>query len=272
MDKYSGTVQFGFPMGKDERSAQMITSRGCPNHCTFCANHMIFGRQPRYRSVEDVVAELAELKEKYGIRTIIFDDDTFTLDQERVRRVCALIKPLNLRWSCQLRVTVSKDTLQEMKDAGCELVAFGVESGSQKILNRIKKGITKDLVIRAFREAREVGLRTKAFFMVGLPEETDGDFMESVELAKVIRPDYLWLSCFTPLPGCEEYSGGGEADWIKLTYFRPANDEVARRYKVFLKTYYLSFGYFRTFLNRFSLRETRYMLDMASEFFGNKSE
>lgn len=270
LDKYAGTVQFGFPMKKGERSTQVITSRGCPNLCTFCSNNIIFGRIPRYRSVENVISELKEIKEKYGISTIIFDDDTFTLDQERVKKICERIKPLNLRWSCQLRVTVSKETLKTMKDAGCEMVAFGVESGSDEMLKRIKKGITKELVVKAFREAREVGLRTKAFFMVGLPGETEQDFKDSLELACKINPDYLWLSCFTALPGCEEYKDIDESEWEKLMYFKPTNEIIAHRYKTFLKKYYLRTGYMRTFLKRFSFKEAKYMFSLATGFFGNK--
>ena len=201
LKKYAGTVQFGFVCKPGELTTQINSSRGCPFTCTFCADYTTFQRRTRYRSTENIVAEIKMLKEKFGIRSIIFDDVNFTTEEDRVQEICAAIKDLGIRWSSQLRVKISEETLRAMKEAGCEVVSFGVESGSQKVLNNVRKGITISMIEETFKVARKVGLKTKSYFIVGLPGEEWEDLEKSVSLAKKINPDYLWLSFFTPVPG-----------------------------------------------------------------------
>ena len=129
--KYAGTAILGFFLHKNEKWTPVITSRGCPFLCTFCANWRVMGRDTRDRSPENVIEELKEIKYKYGINAVDFVDDTFVLRPERIKKFCELMikENLNMKWSCQSRVTITKEMLQLMKNAGCELIAFGVESG-----------------------------------------------------------------------------------------------------------------------------------------------
>src|SRR3989344_1918795 len=165
--KYAGTAEFGFLLHKNEKWTPVITSRGCPYLCTFCANWRVMGRDTRDRSPENVLEELKEIKYTNGMNTILFLDDTFTLRPKRVEKICELMikENLNMKWSCQTRVDVSKELLELMKKAGCQLVAFGVESGSNKVLRAIKKGTNIDIVKNAFKISHEVGLKRKAFFI-----------------------------------------------------------------------------------------------------------
>jgi len=270
LKKYAGTVQFGFVNQPGEITTQINTSRGCPFTCTFCADNATFQRRTRYRSPENVVAEITQLKEKFGIRSIIFDDVNFTTEEHRVIAICKAIENLKIRWTCQLRVKISEETLRAMKRSGCEMVAFGVESGSQKVLNNVRKGITIDMIKEAFKLAKRAGLRTKSYFIVGLPGEEWDDLKLSVKLAKEINPDYVWLSFFTPVPGSElfnEYSTEyKEGNWQDLMYFYNKDPLLNKKYKFFLKSFYLRPQYFFSFLGRFSLYEAKYMFDMARTF------
>ncbi len=270
LEKYAGTVQFGFVCKPGEITTQINSSRGCPFTCTFCADYTTFQRRTRYRSTENIVAEIKMLKEEFGITSIIFDDVNFTTEEERVREICAAIKDLGIRWSCQLRVKISEETLKAMKEAGCEVVSFGVESGSQKVLNRVQKGITISMIEETFRIARRVGLKTKSYFIVGLPGEEWEDLEQSIALAKRINPDYLWLSFFTPVPGSklfDEYTNEyKEGNWDGLLYFYNKDPELNRRYKYFLKSFYLRPKYFASFMRRFSVHETKYLYNMGKTF------
>jgi len=270
LEKYAGTVQFGFVCKPGEITTQINSSRGCPFTCTFCADHATFQRRTRYRSTENIVAEIKMLKDKYGIRSIIFDDVNFTTEEVRVREICAAIKDLKIRWSCQLRVKISEETLRAMKNSGCEVVSFGVESGSQKVLNKVQKGITISMIEETFKIARRVGLRTKSYFIVGLPGEEWDDLEQSVALAKRINPDYLWLSFFTPVPGAklfddygDEYKEGG---WDGLLYFYNKDPELNKKYKHFLKSFYIRPEYFAGFMRRFSVYEAKYLYDIGKTF------
>lgn len=271
--KYAGTAELGFFLHSNEKWTPVITSRGCPYLCTFCANWRVMGRDTRDRSPENVLEELKEIKYKYGINAVVFLDDTFTLRPQRVEKLCELMiqAGLNMKWSCQTRVNVSKELLLLMKKAGCQLVAFGVESGSDKVLRIVKKGTNIDLVRTAFKISREVGLRRKAYFVVGLPGEEKEDFEMSVNLAKEINPDYLWVSKFAPVPGSEYYELNKESlkdiEWKDYGYFYgKTSDEIEQRHKRLVREFYLRPNYILSFLKRFSWLEFTYMIKMFRSF------
>ncbi len=159
-----------------EPQATIATSRGCPSACIFCMTPKISGRKLRLRSPENILAELSECYFTHGIRDFFFKSDTFTFDADWTRAVCQAIldSPLagKIRWVANSKVKpLSRETLAIMKKAGCWLVAFGYESGSPETLSRIHKGTTVEDNIQATKWAKEVGLRTFGFFLVGLPWE-----------------------------------------------------------------------------------------------------
>jgi radical SAM superfamily enzyme YgiQ (UPF0313 family) len=200
------------------RSTQLITSRGCPYKCIYCGSNLIFGRKVRRRSVENVISEIQLLIKNYNIDGLWFVDDTFTLDKGWVLEFCKQLKQnqIKLKWGCQTRVNVlSEELLLEMKKAGCVQLDIGVESGSEKILSVLDKGITPQQIENSFSLIRKVRMRTLASFMIGNPEEDMNDIQKTLELAKKIRANYTLFFFSTPFPGTKLNELAIKNKWIK---------------------------------------------------------
>jgi anaerobic magnesium-protoporphyrin IX monomethyl ester cyclase len=191
------------------RTMPVMTSRGCPSKCIFCSSPNVFGRKIRRRSVGSVISEIKALKQRYDIDGIFFLDDTFTVGTPWVMNLCdALIsEKIGLPWSCQTRVNVvTRELLEKMKRAGCVQVDYGIESGSDRILKILKKGITLEQIRAAFKMAEEVGLRTYGSVLIGNPGETMADIEESRKLIREVRPSLTLYNFLTPFPGSELYN------------------------------------------------------------------
>ncbi|RMG87447.1 MAG: radical SAM protein, partial [Candidatus Dadabacteria bacterium] len=183
--------------------ATMTTSRGCPGRCRFCTVPAFYGRRYRAQSAGRVVDEMSALA-RAGVRRIFFRDEEFGRDEERVAAICEEIlrRGVKVSWICSLRAdSAGGETLRLMRRAGCRMVRIGVESGSQRTLDRAAKGITLDDVRRTFRACRDAGLRTHAHFILGLPGETDSDIRKTVRFALELRPTYATFGWFYPFPG-----------------------------------------------------------------------
>jgi anaerobic magnesium-protoporphyrin IX monomethyl ester cyclase len=204
-----------FPRGP---AASLISSRGCPQACTFC-DRSVFGNRYRYFS-EDYLWELISLlRRQYGIRHLIFTDDQVAAFRSRLVRLCEKMASGNqeLRWNCDARVdSVDPDLLRLMKRAGCWMISYGIESGSQKMLDRIRKGITLEQVEQAVRWTKEVGIRAKGLFMIGYPEETEETLGQTLDFIGRSPLDEINLSFFTPYPGTEIYQEvRGSKDFVE---------------------------------------------------------
>jgi len=178
-------------------------SRGCFGRCTFCTVPHFYGAKVRSCSANRVLDEVRHYRDK-GYKEVYFRDETFTADKERNIKVCeGLIKnKLDLTWICNARVgTVDKETMVLMKKAGCHLIKFGVESGVQQILDRIKKGISLEQTADAFKWAKEAGLKTHAHVMLGLPGETEETLNSTINFIRKIRPTTASFGICTPYPG-----------------------------------------------------------------------
>jgi radical SAM superfamily enzyme YgiQ (UPF0313 family) len=196
------------PFGRRTPVMPIITSRGCPYRCIFCSK-AVFGKKYRSNSPAYIVDEIRFLKEKFGVKEVKFYDDVFTLDRKRVVALCMQLKEhgIDIPWSCETRVNlVNGELLKVMKDAGCYMIEYGVESGSQEILNSLKKDITLEKTTEAFKLTHEAGIETVAYFMLGSPQETSETIQETIEFAKKIDPDFVQFSTTTPYPGTELYS------------------------------------------------------------------
>lgn len=188
---------------KNRPIAGVITSRGCPFNCIFCS-HAVFGHKVRFRSPENVVLEVEQLLNDYKVKEIRFWDDTFNLDRQRVFKICELIntKGLKFSWSCQGRVDcLTKELAKEMAKAGCWQICFGLESGSQEMLDKMKKNISLEAAEKAVREAKNAGLETKGFFILGLPGETKQTIQQTINFARRLPLDLAQFSLATPFPG-----------------------------------------------------------------------
>lgn len=188
-------------------STQVVSSRGCPFSCRFCSKN-IFGRRIRFVSHIRVIEEMRQVYEKYKAEIIFFDDDLFTIDRKRVLDFCdAMEKELpGKKWGAQARVeTIDLEMLTRMKQAGCTNLMFGVESGSQRILDFLGKGTTVDQIRKAFMWVNEVGILGGMYLIVGIPGETQQDIDMTKKLIREFRPKSIDLCFLTPIPGTEIY-------------------------------------------------------------------
>ena len=183
-------------------AVSIISSRGCPFNCCYCGSHVIFGRGTRFRSAENVVEELRQVIAELGYRGFNFHDDTFCLNRNRVLRLCAAFTQLDIVWRCLSRVdTVDEDLLIAMANAGCKELILGVESGSQRILNKLQKGTTVKQNLTAMQLTKQAGIQLKVGIIVGSPGETWDTVAETKRLLQACPPDFWNVSVFTPFPG-----------------------------------------------------------------------
>ena len=183
----------------------MITTRGCPYRCTFCATAKTGYRM---HSVERVIEEMKILVYEYGAKEILIRDDTFTLNKKRTKELCAAIKKEGLNkhmiWDCITRANlVDPDLLREMKDAGCWGIHFGVEGGTQKLIDTVQKDTTLEVIRNAFKWCRELGIETRGYFMVGMPGSKPEDDLATIQFAKDVNPDWAQFTIATPYPGTQ---------------------------------------------------------------------
>jgi anaerobic magnesium-protoporphyrin IX monomethyl ester cyclase len=196
------------PFMRHGRFDIIITSRGCPYPCNYCSTGAYYGRKIRFRSNEDVLAELREMVEGEGVRQVGFWDDTFTIGKRRVVELCDLIAAsgLDFSWMCMSRVdTVDDEVLAALKRGGCYLVIYGVESGSQRVLDRMGKMTTVEQARQAFEATARAGLEAAAFFMFGNLGEREEDMRATVDLAKELPASFASFNVATPYPGTAFY-------------------------------------------------------------------
>lgn len=203
----------------------MMTSRGCPFQCIYCSKP-ITGSRIRSVSPKKVLEEIEELVNKYDIREIIFYDDSFTIDKPRVMKICDMIieRKIKVRWQCETRVNlVDQEMLDKMKEAGCYLIAYGIESGSDRVLSILKKGIVKEQIRKAVEITKKARIQILGYFMLGIPGETEQDIKETIKFSKELDLDFAQFSIATAYPGTELYRIAKQNnkitnDWSKSIY------------------------------------------------------
>ncbi|MCE7907830.1 MAG: radical SAM protein [Candidatus Omnitrophica bacterium COP1] len=206
---------YRMPFSRGEPFATVIPSRGCPYPCTFCRAGSVWGRGIRTRSVENLLGELVEMKEQLGINFFAFMTDTFTLRKTWVHQVMEAMRPYNFRWVCNSRVdTIDPVLAREMKASGCELISFGVESGNEQILASSKKDITLKQIREGISAAKEAGILTFAYFILGLPGENPETIEDTIRFARELDPDYCNFHIATPFPGTELYEEAKANGWL----------------------------------------------------------
>lgn len=184
------------------------TSRGCPFGCVFCSVRIIWGRSYRSFSPTRIVDEIELLIEKYKAKGIYFREDNFTANPKRVTGICDELKrrDIDIEWICESRVDlVSHELLEQMRKAGCHAMWFGVESGSQRVLDLLRKGITIEQTRKAFDLCKKTGIRAGASLMLGVPGEKVGEMYQTLDLADQIDPDWCWFNIYLGIPGSELY-------------------------------------------------------------------
>lgn len=195
----------------------LITARGCPNSCIFCTANKYYGKKFRMRKVEKVIEEIEEIVKKNKITDITMWADTFTLNKKYVLDLCRLIgeRKLKFKWMCNARVnTVDSEMLKAMKAAGCIGIAYGVESGVQKILNNAKKGITLRQIEKTFSLTRKAKIDSLAHVIFGLPGESKKTIRDTIKFINKIDPDYVQFYCAIPFHGTEFRQIAEKNNWI----------------------------------------------------------
>ncbi len=198
----------------------IFSSRGCPYQCTFC-DKTVFGSKWRARSAGNVLEEIELVVRDYGIKSVVFYDDLFTVKKDRVVEICKGIieRNLDIEWKAEGRVNiVDEETLRWMKKAGCSMIAYGVESGNQKGLDYLNKGTKVEQIRRAFELTRKAGIKPMGYFVLGIPVETYEDEIGTIELAKEIKAAYAQFSVLSPTPGTKLYD-----DVVKMGWYREIN-------------------------------------------------
>lgn len=190
-----------------ERLFYIFTSRGCPFRCIYCQKELT-GRGFRTRSVKNIVDELELIVERYQPGNVLFIDELFTCQKKRVYAICDEIirRGLKLNWACETRVDmIDYEMAVKMREAGCRRLYFGVETGSQRSLDTLKKDCKAYKIVEALRTVRRAGIWTKVFLIVGTPGETIEDIRETERVMRLAMPDLIRASLFNPLTATESF-------------------------------------------------------------------
>ena len=234
----------------------VYTGRGCKSRCTFCLwPQTVGGHRYRTRSVENVVAEIAEAKRLFPkVKEFFFDDDTFTDDLPRAEAIAEGLGKLGVTWSCNAKANVPRKTLEKLKAGGLRLLLVGYESGNQQILHNIKKGMRIDVAERFTRDCRELGIAIHGTFIMGLPGETRETIEETIQWACKVNPHTIQVSLAAPYPGTFLYDQALENGWLDagnaelvddhgiqiapLHYPHLGHDEIFQAVETFYKRFY----------------------------------
>lgn len=239
------------------------TARGCPYPCSFCVKS--YGSKLTIQSPERVVDEIQNLVSNYGIKSLRIIDDTFTVNKRRVIEICKeLVKRnFNLQWCCLSRTdNLTDEMLYWMKKAGCTRIYFGLESGSQRILDLYEKRINVEEAIESLLLVRSHGIETTGFFMSGYPEETDIDFKQTIAFAKKAKLTFASVNPLTPYPGTDLFSRlENDLNFNLFPYQNEFKDpqivvDFTKRKKKFYTEFYMRpsyvFGNMKAIVNNFS--------------------
>mgnify|MGYP001576866128 CR=1 FL=1 len=187
-----------------KNSATIISSRGCAYNCVFCASNLTMGRKYRFHSAEYVTEEIKELTGKYKIDSLVFVDDTLTQNRHRLENICRnLIQDkIHVYWYCLSRIdTIDYDVLKLMKEAGCRMVTFGIESGNQKMLEIMNKNLSLSKAKKVIDDCKKLGLRSQCTYIIGFPGENSTTMCETYKFAKSLGPTITIFFPFIPYPG-----------------------------------------------------------------------
>lgn len=211
----------------------IISSRGCPFLCGYCAQDKIWTRKVRFQTTKRTIAEIRELQNLFGISSFYFWDDSFTVNRERVIDLCnALIgQKFTITWNCTTRADlIDAELMDIMFKAGCRNIDIGIESGSERILKLINKGITVEKCHSAIEMIKKAGIQCNAFFMMGFPDETDEDIQMTLDLIRSVEVNSIAFSIYTPYPGSALYNRVKELDllpkkinWAELSHHSAEN-------------------------------------------------
>jgi len=275
----------GFPI------APVLTSRGCPYNCSFCASNVTWKRRLRFRGIENVLTEIKMLKEQFGVKEIHFCDDNFTMDTERAKKMCEFLikEKIDLPWQCPNGVRIDRLTfplLKKMRRAGCYSIGLGIESGNKEILKSVNKQLDLKLIPKVLKNLKKVGIESYGFFILGLPGDSMKTVQETIDLSLRQPFDRAWFNIFTPYPGSPAFDVWAKGrdfskiDWDRhdcSTAIMASNDlsieEIERLQKKAVRMFYLRPRVFLKVIGSLGPRElitffmSRFFRKFAQPFF-----
>lgn len=235
----------------------MITSRGCPGRCTFCSKTL--GNRIVFKKAETIFNEIKFLKRNFGIKQILFYDDTFTVFKKNVAELCYLLikNKMNISWTCFARVDfIDKEQLRLMKRAGCHQILYGVENINTEVLKNIKKKINLQQVVKAVKWTKQIGIDCRVAFMIGNPGDNRKIIEENIAFVNKLNPDLLVVNITTPFPGTEMFKWAEERnllltyDWDDYNLSKPVmrledldENQIKELYHLMYKKFYLRLNY-----------------------------
>jgi anaerobic magnesium-protoporphyrin IX monomethyl ester cyclase len=242
-------------------SASLLSSRGCPYKCSFCASNVIWGRKVLFHSTERLVKEIQYLKEKFCITHFKFIDDVFTLNRSRFREVSKILNDLNIKWMCEARVdSVNNEILDQMTKSGCNWVNLGIESVNDIVLKKINKNQNSGIMEKTISKIKSRGLKVKLYIIYGLPFEPANIVQETIDFIEKTNPDHVSLFTLVPYPGTDiwnnpqkynikkivtdfnayQHAVGGvkeELSWLPVVEYNDRSREGMREERNILKQY-----------------------------------
>ena len=269
---------------KGKRFLMVAPLRGCPFKCSFCTCHTYYGKGLRKRSIESVLKEIKQGIERYGIKDFFFWAETFVVDKDYVAALCSAIieEGLSISWTSNSRVdTVDASLLSLMARAGCWMISYGIESGSQKVLDEAQKGTSIEQAFNAVRSTREAGIKTVGHFILGLPGETRESLEHTINFARNLQLDLAQFYCAVPFPGSRLYEHAIKEGWITRPDFNCFNQDSAlmslptvtpeeiNQYRALAyKRFYLNPGSIMRTLGLINWRDIKKLMSAASAFWG----
>ena len=226
--KYLDLDQYYTIIGTHNRMTTFISSRGCPYKCLFC-DRAYWGKIYRKRSPANVVDEIEECIEM-GIKEFDFQDDTFTIDRDRVNKICDEIINRNLKiyWNIRARVnTVDGKLLAKLSRAGVIRIHYGIEAGTDEIIKVLRKNIDLEEAIRVFKLTKKAGIKTLAYFIIGSPFETREHILKTIEYITRLDPDFLHIGILTPFPSTDLYDMGLENGVLPYDYWKKYAEDLS---------------------------------------------
>ena len=247
-----------------------IRSRGCPFKCVFCGVDAMFSRKYRCQSPERTMKDILKLVKEYKVKEILFKDSDFLINKNNTEELCRLLikEKLNLIWSCNARVDmVDGKILKLMKEAGCKQISFGIESGSQKMLDELCKDFKVEEITRAVKLTKEEGIQCVGDFIIGAPGEDNSTINETLELIKTLNLDYVSIHFLTAFPGSPLYDKVVENnllideqlgyEGININLTKLSNEELKRAVNLLIRSFYFRPSYILKRLKKLNLYEIK---------------
>lgn len=207
---------------KKNASIHVMTSRGCPFKCVFCASHKVHGRKMRYYSIDRIKREFRYLKKKYGVETLIFQDDHFMGDKKRALEIIRYVGNLGLKAIFQNSLALyalNREMLEAIREAGVDQLVLSIESGSDRVLKRVmRKPLKLSIVEKVVKDCRELGIYTYANILIGLPGETKDDIEDARKFLRTTYANWFGIYCATPLVGSEMFDVCKENNYLDNNY------------------------------------------------------